>query len=105
MHDHRAEPAQAALIERAFGAFGRTRIGQEIGHGAAGEDYGVARPTMVVAIYQPNAIRPLARYMIGDLLPDQFGRYVTVDDAFPIFTIPNYQIDNLLQLIEAVSGS
>ncbi|HEU5283039.1 MAG TPA: hypothetical protein VFU53_04450, partial [Burkholderiales bacterium] len=47
---------------------------------------------------------PLVQYAVGDLAPDQFSRYVQAVGSPTVITIANYQIDNLLGLIQAVSG-
>ena len=100
-HDHKANPANAELIAQALGVLGRTRIAREVGTGVRGEDYGVTTPELVFAIFGANQEAPLARYMVGDLEPDGFRRYVLIFGAFSIVTIPDYQVENLRQLVAA----
>lgn len=103
-HQHTVDPAQSGLIGQALEVLGRTRIARNVGTGAQGEDYGVTAPIMVIAVYGEDQNRPLARYMVGDLEPDEFRRYVLIFGAFSIVTIPDYQVENLSQLIAAVSA-
>ncbi len=100
-HEHTADPERSAFIEQALAVLGRTRVARDVGTGARGENYGVTTPEMVVALYGQNQTRPLARYMVGDLEPDEFRRYVLIFGAFSIVTIPDYQVENLRQLVAA----
>lgn len=103
-HEHVADPAQAALIDQALGVLGRTRIAREVGTGAQGENYGVTQPNMIISVFADGQTRPVGRYMVGDLEPDELRRYVLIFGAFSIVTIPNYQVENLRQLVAAVSA-
>jgi hypothetical protein len=103
-HSHDADPALAARIAYAFAAFGRTRRERQFTLQPHAEDYGVTTPEMLILIYWPEAMQPLVQYAIGDLAPDALSRYVLVVGSSTVVTIPNYQIDNLLALIEAVAG-
>jgi hypothetical protein len=58
---------------------------------------------MLILVYPPHATQPLAQYVIGDIAPDALSRYVLVVGSAAVVTIPNYQIDNLLGVIEAVA--
>jgi hypothetical protein len=105
-HQHTADASAAARIERAFSAFGRTRIERRIGRERDVAGYGLAAPKVVVLVYRPGAPQPLAQYAVGDVAPDTVSRYVdVVGGASGIVTIPSYQIDNLLALIDAVAGA
>ena len=101
-HSHEADPALAERIAYAFAAFGRTRLERQFALQTHANDYGVTTPQMLILVYWPNAMQPLAQYAIGDLAPDALSRYVLVVGSSTVVTIPNYQIDNLLALIEAV---
>ncbi len=101
-HEHRADADLAPLIGQALAAFGRTRRDQELGAGAEGVDYGLATPIMVITLYPANGEAPLAEFLVGDMLPDEFRRYTLVDDGPTIVAIANYQIENLQQLLQAV---
>lgn len=103
-HSHNADTALAERIEYAFAAFGRTRIERQLALKTQANDYGVAAPEMIILVYRANDPQPLAQYAVGDIAPDTMSRYVQVVGSTAVVTIPNYQIDNLLGLLEAVAG-
>ena len=103
-HQHVPAPDASGVIQQALNIFGRTQIAREVGAGISGEQYGVTNPTMIVTIYGVDETAPLARYVIGDLEPDEFRRYVLMANEDAIVTIPDYQIDNLHQLAAAFSA-
>jgi hypothetical protein len=105
VHAHTTDPALTARIERAFAAFGRTRIERQFGLQPARADYGVTTPETLILIYRPKDPQPLVQYAVGDIAPDTVSRYVLVVGSSVVATIPNYQIDNLLTLIQAVGGT
>ena len=105
-HQHVADASAAARIERAVSAFGRTRIERRVGRERDVAAYGLAAPKVVILLYRPGATQPLAQYAVGDVAPDTVSRYVdVVGGTAGIVTIPNYQIDNLLALVDAASGA
>jgi len=105
-HRHSADPSAAVRIERAFAALGRARIERRVGRERDVAVYGVAAPKVVILLYRPSATQPLVQYAVGDVAPDTVSRYVdVVGAASGVVTIPNYQIDNLLALIDSVAGS
>jgi hypothetical protein len=95
----------AERIADAFAAFGRTRLERQFTPETHATAYGVTTPQMLILVYRPHATQPLAQYVIGDIAPDALSRYVLVVGRAAIATIPNYQIDNLLEVIEAVAGT
>jgi hypothetical protein len=103
-HSHNAEPAVAERLASAFAAFGRTRMERRFALQPHAKDYGVMTPEMLILVYRPHDLQPLAQYAIGDLAPNGLSRYVLVVGSTAVVTIPNYQIDNLLAVIEAVAG-
>jgi hypothetical protein len=103
-HEHQTDPAAAARISQAFAALGRARIERELEVGLGVNDYGVASPELLILAYQPKEALPLVQYAVGDLAPDQFSRYVQAVGTSKVITIANYQIDNLLSLIQAVAS-
>jgi hypothetical protein len=104
-HLHRADPAMAQRIETAFQGFGRTRMERRLPAGPDLQQYGLIAPQMVILVYRPKELAPLLQVAVGDLAPDKLSRYVmVVGNSFPV-TIANYQIDNLLGLIEAAGES
>ena len=103
-HAHNADPAMAARIERAFLAFGRTRIERQFSLTTLSGDYGVATPETIILVYRPNDPQPLAQYAVGDIAPDTVSRYVLIVGRSVVTTIPNYQIANVLALVASVAS-
>jgi hypothetical protein len=101
-HHHDADPALAERIAYAFAAFGRTRLERRFTLTTPAKDYGVTTPEMLILVYRSYEPQPLAQYAIGDIAPDTFSRYVLVVGTSIMATMPNYQIDNVRALIEAV---
>lgn len=102
-HSHTADPAVAERLADAFATFGRTRLERHLAPETQARAYGVTTPQMLILVYRPQATQPLAQYVIGDIAPDALSRYVLVVGSAAVVTIPNYQIDNLLGVIEAVA--
>jgi hypothetical protein len=103
-HAHAADPAVARRIEDAVLAFGRTRIERQLPRDADTKAFGVTTPRTVILIYRRDDSRPLAQYAVGDVAPDALSRYVDVVGGPGVVTIPGYQIDNLLSLIQTVKA-
>jgi len=103
-HGHQADPSTAQRIEKAFAAFGRTRVERQFTLKMDGNEYGVTAPRLIILVYRPNDPKPLAQYAVGDIAPDGLSRYVRQLTSATVATIANYQIDNLLALIQAVGG-
>jgi hypothetical protein len=119
-HEHQTDAAAAERIDKAFTAFTRTRIERRfaldfaaLGRSQAERslvlddnvrDYGVTVPSMLILLYQPGQVEPLARYAVGDVAPDTYSRYVQRLGSQEVVTIANYQIQNLEQLIAALSA-
>lgn len=101
-HAHNAEPALAAQIEKAFTGFSRTRMEREFPLNVEADEFQVTRPDIFIMVYRPGAVQPLARYAVGIVAPDGVSRYVLPVGSTRVVTIPNYQIDNLLNLIRAM---
>jgi hypothetical protein len=105
-HTHAPDPVLAQRIERAVAAFTRTRTERQFAlerRDAAA--YGVATPDIVVLVYRPQQAQPLTQYAVGGIAPDTVSRYVLVVGRPVVFTIPGYQIDNLLALVQAAIAS
>ena len=100
-HTHTADPVLAERIERTMAAFGRTRIERDFALGREGAVYGVTTPEILVLVYRPNQSQPLAQYAVGNVAPDTVSQYVMLVGSPVVVTIPKYQIDNLLALIQA----
>jgi len=104
-HTHKADPAIAERIEKALQGFGRARMERDLPSGLSVQQYGLANPQMVILVYRPNELQPLLQVAVGDVAPDKLSRYVMVVGRSSVVTIANYQIDNLLALIEAAVQS
>lgn len=104
-HGHVANPETAERIEKAFAGFGRTRMERRFELDAKQDRYGVVSPQIFIMVYRPGELQPLARFAVGDIAPDTVSRYVLVVGTPLVVSIANYQIDNLLQLVDAVNVS
>lgn len=101
-HGHNSDPAVAAQIEKAFTGFGRTRMERQFPLNIQADEFQVTRPEIFIMVYQSKEAQPLARYAVGIVAPDGVSRYVLPVGSTYVMTIANYQIDNLLNLIQAV---
>jgi hypothetical protein len=120
-HAHQTDPAAAATIDKALTAFSRTRIERRftldfaaVGRSEAERtlgvddnvrDYGVTLPSMLILLYTPGQVEPVARYAVGDVAPDTYSRYIQRLGGLDVVTIANYQIQNLEQLIDAMNAA
>jgi hypothetical protein len=104
-HAHNSDPATAARIEKAFAGFGRARMERQFPLNIQADEFGVTRPEMFIMVYRPKELQPLSRYAVGIVAPDKVSRYVLPVGSSWVVTIADYQIDNLLSLIQAVAGS
>ena len=104
-HTHMPDLALAQLIERAVAAFARTRTERQFALEREAAAYGVATPDIIVLLYRPRQAQPLAQYAVGSLAPDTVSRYVMVVGRPLVVTIPGYQIDNLLALVQAAGAT
>ena len=102
-HAHQADPQAAELIDKALTAFGRTRREQSFPLNAAADEFGVTRPDLFIMAYQTGSIEPLARFAVGMVTVDNFGRYVLPVGSAEVVTIADFQIKNLLDLIDILN--
>lgn len=102
-HGHNANPAAAAQIQQAFTGFDRTRMERQFPLNIEADEFQVTRPEIFIMVYRPKEVQPLARYAVGIVAPDGVSRYVLPVGSTHVVTIANYQIDNLLNLIQAVA--
>lgn len=103
-HTHAAAPELSERIERAVAALGRARSEREFELVGDGAGYGLTAPEMIILVYAPDRSRPLAQFVVGALAPDTVSRYLMVVGHRRVLTIPGYQIDNLLGLIQAATA-
>jgi len=102
-HAHRADPLAANTIAQAVAMFSRTRKEQPIPLQPGKDEYGVSRPDILIMVYNPKKSEPVARYSVGMVSPNGYSRYVLPVGATEAVTIPEYQITNLMAMIDAVS--
>jgi len=102
-HAHRADPLAANTIAQAVAMFSRTRKEQPIPLQPGKDEYGVSRPDILIMVYQPKKSEPVARFSVGMVSPNGYSRYVLPVGATEAVTIPEYQITNLMAMIDAVS--
>ena len=101
-HGHVADTARADQIAYAFGALGRARI-ERVLDSKDNRQYGVTRPDTLLLVYGDYGVKPVAQYAIGEVAPDTQSRYVLIVDKSQVVTIANYQIENLMNLIQTAS--
>jgi hypothetical protein len=104
LHDHQADPAVSARIGQALAALGRARIERQFEIGLRVNDYGVASPKLLILAYRPKETLPLVQYAVGDLAPDRQSRYLQAVGSSTVVLIANYQIENLLGLLQATTA-
>jgi hypothetical protein len=104
-HAHTSDPATAARIETALAGFGRARMERQFPLNVQNDEFGVTRPQIFIMVYRPKETQPLSRFAVGVVAPDKFSRYVLPVGSTHVATIPEFHIDNLLSLIQAVGGS
>jgi Domain of unknown function (DUF4340) len=100
-HTHAADPELAERIARAFAALERARVEREFPLERDGAAYGVTTPDVLLLVYRRGDSQPLAQYAVGHVAPDTTSRYVMRVGRPVVVTIPGYQIDNLLALVQA----
>lgn len=102
-HAHQADPKAAELIDKALTAFGRTRRERSFPLNAQADEFGVTRPDLFIMAYQTGNVEPLARFAVGIVTVDNFGRYVLPVGSAEVVTIADFQIKNLLDLIDVLN--
>ncbi|MGQ0578787.1 MAG: DUF4340 domain-containing protein [Betaproteobacteria bacterium] len=103
-HAHQTDATQAQTIDKAFVALGRARMERQFKLDVQSGNYGLASPQMIILVYGKGSPQPLAQFAVGEVAPDGLSRYVLPVGSSYVVTIANYQIDNLLQLIEAMAA-
>lgn len=100
-HGHVTDPEGAKRIEAAFAALGRAKLEREFPLTDGGAQYGLASPQMVMLFLRKGETQPVAQYAVGDVAADTVSRYVMRVGGRQGGTIPDYQIANLLSLIDS----
>ena len=104
-HAHTSDPAAAARIATALAGFGRARMERQFPLNVQNDEFGVTRPQIFIMVYRPGEVQPLSRYAVGVVAPDKLSRYVLPVGSTHVVTIPEFHIENLLSLIEAVGSN
>ncbi|MEI7970451.1 MAG: hypothetical protein WCJ69_15815 [Betaproteobacteria bacterium] len=101
-HAHQPDPEASQRILKALAGTERARLEREIVPGAGGvAEYGVAAPKMLVLFHEAGAGRPVTQYAVGDVATDGISRYVLRVGSSTVSTLPDYQIQNLVKLVES----
>lgn len=103
-HEHNSDPASAARIEKALAGLGRARMERQFPLNLQADEFGVTRPEMFIMVYRPKELQPLARYAVGTVAPDKVSRYLLPVGSTWVVTIADFQIDNLLSLIQSFAA-
>jgi len=104
-HEHVTDPKVAAIIHDAMVIFDRVQREQSIPLQSGEDEFGVIRPDMFIVVYRSKSEEPLARYAVGTTATDGVSRYILPVGAAEIVTIPDFHIQNLLGLIDAVRSA
>ena len=99
-HEHQTDAQRAQTIEKAFAALGRARMERQFKLDVQSGTYGLTAPQMIIVVYQKTNPLPLAQFAVGDVAPDGQSRYVLPVGSAYVVTIADYQIGNLLSLID-----
>ncbi len=102
-HGHPADPAAAERIAKAFGGMSRAKFEREFPFDPKAQDYGVLNPQTLLLLYRKGEPQPLVQYAIGDMAPDGVSRYVLKIGATKVDTLPDYHVQNLVGLVQAVT--
>jgi hypothetical protein len=82
--------------------FSRTQKEQPIPLKPGQDEYGVSRPDILVMAYPLKGNDPVLRLAVGTVSPDGYSRYVLPVGANEAVTIAEYQITNLVAMVDAV---
>ena len=102
-HEHVPDVEMSAKIAKFLAGLGRARIERRF-ELTDDDAFGVTKPEMIILVYVSDLVRPRMRYSVGDLAPDELSRYVHIVGGSEVVTIPDYQIRNLLDLLETVTA-
>jgi Domain of unknown function (DUF4340) len=103
-HEHQTDPVQAEMIDKAFAALGRARMERQFKLDMQSGTYGLNTPQLIIVVYKKANPLPLAQFAVGDVAPDEQSRYVLPVGSAYVVTIADYQIGNLLSLIDQMAG-
>lgn len=104
-HAHVADPVLVERIDEAFAMFGYTRIERTVDSGQRPDLFGTSNPEMIIVLHRAGEALPFRRILVGDVAPDSLARYVLLQEELSTVTIPNYQIENLEDLLSSFNES
>lgn len=104
-HEHKVDLEAAARIDKAMIGFGRTRMEQQFPLNVQADEFGVTRPEIFIMVYPPKTPQPIARYAVGIVAPDGVSRYVLPVGKSNVVTIPDFHVENLLNLIASFTSA
>lgn len=105
VHGHQTDPALAETIARAVAAFSGARLERDFRLDPKENTFGVTSPGLVVLVYRPGELQPMAQFAAGDLAPDGVSRYVLPIGGDRVYTVAGYQFENLVQLVEKAKAA
>jgi len=102
---HVADPAQARIIETAFGAFDAAAVETRIGPAdpAQSARYGLVLPTLMVLFYARDSSTPLARLEFGTAAAS-LDRYARLAPDGAVVTVAEFEVRRLTELLRAVGA-
>jgi hypothetical protein len=101
-HGHQADPALADVIRTKLLGFARAHRERTIPYDPKTQDYGLANPQTLLLVYRKGETQPLTQFAFGESAPDGLSRYVLEMGAPNVFTLANFQYENLVSLVDAV---
>lgn len=104
-HGHPVDPVAAERIAKAFGGLSRAKFEREFPFDPKAQDYGVLNPQTLLLLYRTGDVQPLVQYAIGDMAPDGVSRYVLKIGAHKVDTLPEYHVQNVVGLVQAMAAS
>lgn len=104
-HEHTPDLEASARISKALSGTARAKLEREFPLGTdQGAQYGVATPGTLVLFHRKGQAEPVAQYAVGDMAPDGASQYVLQVGSRTVRTLPGYQIQNLVRLVESFTS-
>ncbi|MBR0796013.1 DUF4340 domain-containing protein [Bradyrhizobium jicamae] len=102
---HVADPAQATIIDAAFGGFDAAIAEARVAPGDAPHlaQYGLTLPTLIVLFYARDSSTPLVRLEFGSPA-DRLDRYARLVPDGAVVTVAEYEPRRLTELLKAVGA-
>jgi hypothetical protein len=102
---HVADPAQARIIDAAFGTFDAAAVETRIGPADPAQlaRYGLTLPTLMVLFYARDSSTPLARLEFG-AAADSLDRYARLTPDGAVVTVAEFEVRRLTELLRVVGA-